>query len=269
MHRHSPATALVAYFAFLAPLTAVLSSLWIANPAQQLWVYAIMLAPAISALLAWAVSGVRPRFGRFGWRSIGFGLGLVALASTGYIAAAAAGAITAHGPGIPWIPAVLNLIPSIGIALGEELGWRGYLLPQLRRVLGFWGANAIVGATWFLYHLPLILWGPYAPTDRPVGIAVLFFAINVVLISFTIGALWELTHDVWMPAIAHGAWNVFIADVIPAGFAGSPAWLLGEFGFLPTIPLVVALVVALLLSRRHRPQRLDLTETRRRSTARA
>lgn len=259
MHRGSARLALVAYFGVLVPLVALFSVLSIAQPDQQGWIYGIMATPAASALLAWAISGVRPRFGRFGWRSIVFPVALIALVASGYLLGGAAGVLEASGEAPPLLAVADGILPSIVLAFGEELGWRGYLLPQLRRVMGFWSANAIVAAAWMAFHLPIMLWGPYAPTDRPLGVAILWFAVNVTLFSFTVGALWEITHDVWMPSIAHGLWNVFIADVMPAAYGWSEPWLLGEFGFVPVIPLVIGLGLALLLSRGRRPARLDLT----------
>ncbi|SFR70830.1 CAAX protease self-immunity [Agromyces sp. CF514] len=259
MTRGTARAALIAYFIVLIPLVALLSTLVIANPEQTAYVYAVMFAPAASALLAWPISGVRPRFGRFGWRSLVLPVGLIAIVGLGYLLGGLAGILQGTGDASPDpVSLAIGIPTSIALALGEELGWRGYLLPQLRRVTGFWAANAVVAGVWFLFHLPIILWAAYAPTDRPLVVALLWFAVNLALFSFTIGALWELTHDVWMPAIAHGLWNVVVADLLPGAFDDSPSWLLGEFGFVPVLPLVVALLLALLLSRGRRPARLDL-----------
>jgi membrane protease YdiL (CAAX protease family) len=43
--------------------------------------------------------------------------------------------------------------------LGEELGWRGYLLPALQSRVGALTASAIIGAIWAFWHLPLV-WMP-------------------------------------------------------------------------------------------------------------
>lgn len=41
--------------------------------------------------------------------------------------------------------------------LGEELGWRGLLLPQLLKTMSPIGATIIVGVIWFVWHVPLYL----------------------------------------------------------------------------------------------------------------
>lgn len=55
-----------------------------------------------------------------------------------------------------WLAApFINLIP----ALGEELGWRGYMLPKLCALLGARKAVPVSGIIWGLWHAPLIAAG--------------------------------------------------------------------------------------------------------------
>ena len=61
--------------------------------------------------------------------------------------------------------------------LGEEIGWRGVLLPQLLKRMDPLSASFIVGCIWFLWHMPLYL--AAGKPIHPVG-----FFINVVGISF-------------------------------------------------------------------------------------
>ena len=39
--------------------------------------------------------------------------------------------------------------------LGEEIGWRGFALPEFQNRLGSLGGSIIVGILWALWHLPL------------------------------------------------------------------------------------------------------------------
>lgn len=50
---------------------------------------------------------------------------------------------------------VVNIIPT----LGEELGWRGYLMPKLRELHSDRSALVITGVIWGFWHLPVIVMG--------------------------------------------------------------------------------------------------------------
>ena len=56
------------------------------------------------------------------------------------------------------------------ITYGEELGWRGYLLPELAERVGPVTATALVGVVWALYHAPALYFGAQATgLGDPVG----------------------------------------------------------------------------------------------------
>ena len=50
---------------------------------------------------------------------------------------------------------IVNIVPT----MGEELGWRGYLLPKLRLFLSDRAALVITGVIWGFWHLPVIVLG--------------------------------------------------------------------------------------------------------------
>lgn len=56
---------------------------------------------------------------------------------------------------------VINIIPT----LGEELGWRAYLLPKLRLLLADRWALVVTGIIWGLWHAPVIAMGHNYGTD--------------------------------------------------------------------------------------------------------
>jgi membrane protease YdiL (CAAX protease family) len=58
----------------------------------------------------------------------------------------------------------VDFLPDIGIAavvlwlltygFGEEVGWRGYLLPRLQRGRSAWRATLILWVVWAIWHVP-------------------------------------------------------------------------------------------------------------------
>lgn len=91
-------------------------------------------------------------------------------------------------------------------AFGEELGWRGWLLPELRP-LGTWPALAISGAVWGLWHAPIVLLG-YNFQDRgPAGLAAM--TAFCLLVGVFLGWLRLRSASVYPAALAHGSLNSF------------------------------------------------------------
>lgn len=75
---------------------------------------------------------------------------------------------------IPWINSVF--------AFGEELGWRGFLLPRLMP-LGKTKAYLLVGIIWGLWHAPLITMGYRSYTNAVLGI-IIFTSATIALSWF-------------------------------------------------------------------------------------
>jgi membrane protease YdiL (CAAX protease family) len=54
-----------------------------------------------------------------------------------------------------------GLAKGLASALGEEIGWRGFLVPELFKNIGFTGTALIGGAVWACWHYPLLIWSDY------------------------------------------------------------------------------------------------------------
>jgi membrane protease YdiL (CAAX protease family) len=103
--------------------------------------------------------------------------------------------------------AVVGVIIVSGLALFEEIGWRGWLLPRLTERMGARlaiVATSIISAFW---HVPFGLSGIQRIDGMsPVALA-LGLPLGVIAIGLVIGWLWVRTESIWIVALAHGAFN--------------------------------------------------------------
>lgn len=129
----------------------------------------------------------------------------------------------------------VNIVISSMSAFGEELGWRGWLLPNLLP-LGTWPALIGSGVVWGVWHAPIILLGyNYGSFDIT---GVLLMVGWCVLLGTVIGWLRLRSASVWPAVFAHGAVNgatgalfIFVAagaddSVVFGTLLGWPGWIL-------------------------------------------
>ncbi len=96
-------------------------------------------------------------------------------------------------------------LPVNGLAaLGEELGWRGWLYEALRP-LGFWRSSLLTGALWGLWHAPIILQGHNFPDHRQAGVLVMI--VGCVAMSPLLAFFRARSQTVISAAVFHGAFN--------------------------------------------------------------
>jgi membrane protease YdiL (CAAX protease family) len=134
-------------------------------------------------------------------------------------------------------------------ALGEEIGWRGFLVPELAKVTTFTGIGGISGLMWALWHYPLIVFGGYH-SNAPVWYALLCFTVMIVAWSYIAAWLRLRSGSTWPATVLHASHNALIQLVLNPLTVGSNAtgYLIDEFG--AGVALGTACVAAILWARR-------------------
>ena len=129
-------------------------------------------------------------------------------------------------------------------ALGEEMGWRGFLLDELSSRMGLLKASVIIGIVWSLWHAPLILAGYDYPHHHDfVGLGM--FTLICIVWSIILGYLRVLSSSVIAPSVMHGTINA-MAGLILLTIPGDELYTapLGIIGLVAsaTIALVMMLM---------------------------
>ena len=134
-------------------------------------------------------------------------------------------------------------------ALGEEVGWRGFLYPQLKAKFGSKKGWILGGCIWGVWHWPVIWLIGYEYGTEYFGfpmVGMLLFCVFTIAIGIFCDWLYERSGSIWLPAILHGAVNA--AATIPAAVClpgtGS-ARLLGPVpnGIIAGLPFIVVAVM--------------------------
>jgi membrane protease YdiL (CAAX protease family) len=217
-----------------------------------------MFMPTVAVLLMLLVV-TRDGFSRAGWASLGLhraGLRFWPLAILAPLLVLG----TAHG--VVWSTGIATFSPPAGLdaagwvgglasgmvqnivfvaltfSLGEEIGWRGYLLPKLAAALGPRRGMALTGLLHGLFHMPIIFLTPFYHSDGNRWLIVPLFLTTHTIAGLLFGYVRLRAGSVWPASLAHSAHNYFWALFGSLTVATSPLateYLAGETGLLPIV----------------------------------
>lgn len=153
---------------------------------------------------------------------------------------------------IPFAAATVNAL----MAFGEELGWRGFLVPALRP-LGTWPALLLSGAIWGLWHSPIILLGYNFGRIDVTG--VLYMTGGCIAWGVLLGWLRLRSASLWPAVFAHGAMNASAGLIVLLYAAGTTfdMALAGPLGVAGWIACAIVVVVLMLTGQFRRQPELD------------
>lgn len=106
------------------------------------------------------------------------------------------------------IPLAVLVNPLMGLpqCLGEELAWRGWLLPKLTEQFGQLRAVLLTSLIWGLWHAPVVAMGYNYGEGHPLAnvAAMVLFCLVLGVIQ---GFLFWRTNSIWGPVLFHAAVN--------------------------------------------------------------
>ena len=117
---------------------------------------------------------------------------------------------------------------------GEEIGWKGFLLPELATTTSFLIAAVASGLVWAAWHYPLIFFAPevFDFGELPLYFAVPMFTLILIAVSVVLGWLRLKTGSIWPAVIVHGSHNSFTLSFYNdlTSQTGSAPYIAGEVG---------------------------------------
>ena len=157
---------------------------------------------------------------------------------------------------------ILGTLFNIAFAAGEEIGWRGFLVPHLYKLTGsFTKTSLITGIIWSVWHFPLIISGVYL-AKMPMDFQLLFLVITVTAMTFPISWLRLKSGSVWPAVLLHASHNLYIQRVFdPLTIENSSLskYMIGESGVVMMVILIGTAVIFWRLRGRLPNQRLART----------
>ncbi len=130
----------------------------------------------------------------------------------------------------------INLFGGLIIFIGEEFGWRSYLVEKLRP-LGRWKALLISGVFWSLWHLPFLIYAYGGSIIYLKIIGVLVSLFIYVLLGFIFGWLYLESKSIWPCVLMHSYNNLITMNLLNWEVNTEPTLL--QNALIALIPILI------------------------------
>ena len=123
----------------------------------------------------------------------------------------------------------VEVMRAMATTLGEEIGWRGFFIYELRKVLPFTGVSVFSGLIWAAWHWPLLVY-----YSNNMLLEFITFFIVIISMSFIMTYYTFKSNSLWPAVIFHAVSNVYIQKILPGltnKIEGTEYWL-GENGIM-------------------------------------
>ena len=157
-----------------------------------------------------------------------------------------------HSPaGLLLVILVVSPLTGLLSATGEEIGWRGFLVPRMHALVGFTGTSVLVGTIWAAWHYPInVAVSPLYRPNVPLWYSNACFTVAVIGFSFMHTWLRLRSQSLWPSALMHAAGNSFQGVLQAATLENNlTSYLTTEYG---ASFAVVGCLIALLFWRKRR-----------------
>ena len=148
------------------------------------------------------------------------------------------------------LPVYIAKMATLGVAfgacfaLGEEIGWRGFLVPELAKVTGLKQVALISGLMWAAWHYPLLIFGDYNK-GTPGWLALPCFTALVLSVSFILAKIRLVSGSLWAAVIFHSSHNIFVQAVFTrlTSDTGPTNYIIDEFGIGLAMTSAIAAII--------------------------
>lgn len=141
------------------------------------------------------------------------------------------------------IMSLLGILVGVLTALGEESGWRGYLMPALTESWGTTKALIFTSLFWGAWHLPILISGLYMP-GTPIWYKVPAFLLMILPVGMIYGIVAIKTRSVWPVAVLHAAHNTFDQTIFgPVTIADNKMFFVSETGIFTILCAWILVII--------------------------